>query len=170
MMNKNQVDNLNEEEIKKLIQEASDPKIERMKRNSKSFKRASAKVKKNADHILVEYLTQNYTIRWKACKIVAGNIIVVENKVHIVNPRLVWRDGKEVVYIVREIDRLPISNVDYDKLIKQNRITINDAVIIKAIVGAIQKQAISEQAKKWIIWVVVLVIAAFLGYIFFLKK
>ncbi len=169
-MTPKELNNLDEEEIKKIIQEASDQKLDKYKYNSKGLKKAKAKVKKNPDHVLVEYLTQNYLVRWKACKIVAGNIIVVDNKVHILNPRLVWRDGKEVIYIVREIDRLPVSNIDYDKLIASKRITVNDAVIIKAIVGAIQKTGMPEQQKKMIIWIVIIGIGLLLGYVFFIKK
>jgi hypothetical protein len=168
-MNKEEFKELNEEEIKKILEEAQDPKLEKFKYNSKGYKKAKAKVKKNPDHILVQYLRQNYTISWKACKIVSGNIVVVDNKVHLVNPRLVWRDGKETVYIIREIDRLPVSNIDYDKLIKNGRITVNDAVVIKAILGAVQKQGMTEQAKKYIVWIVVIVVALIVAYIFFGK-
>lgn len=125
---------------------------------------------KKADHVLVEYLTQKQTVRRLLCRVVAGNIIVVDNKVHIINPRCLWRDGKDVWYKIREIDRLPISNMDYDKLIKQKRITVNDAVVIKAIVGAIQKKELGKIKANWIIWIIVLGALAVLAYIFFLKK
>jgi hypothetical protein len=128
------------------------------------------KSNKKADHVLVEYLTQKYTVRRMLVKVVAGNILVIDNKVHMINPRDVWRDGKNVWYKIREIDRLPISNRDYDKLIKQKRITVNDSVVIKAIVGAIQKKEVTEVAKKWIIWIFIGAIAAFLVYVFFIAK
>jgi hypothetical protein len=134
------------------------------------MKSLEKKSNKKADHVLVEYLTQKYTVRRMLCRVVAGNIIVVDNKVHMLNPKDVWRDGKNVWYKIREIDRLPISNRDYDKLIKQKRITVNDAVIIKAIVGAIQKKEIGKEAKKWIIWIVVLGVLGFLAYVFFFAK
>lgn len=168
-MKREELNNLSEDEIKRILEEAKDPKLEKFKYNSKGYKKAKAKLKSNPDHVLVEYLSQNYIIRWKACKIISGNIIVVDNKVHLLNPRLVWRDGKETVYIVREIDRLPVSNIDYDKLIRQNRITVNDAVVIKAILGAVQKPGMSDQAKKWIIWVVIGVVALIVAYLFFGK-
>lgn len=126
--------------------------------------------KSNADKVLVEYLTQKQTVRRMLCKVVAGNIIVIDNKVHMLNPKDTWRDGKSLWYKIREIDRLPVSNRDYDKLIKQKRITVNDAVIIKAIVGAIQKKELGKEAKKWIIWIIVLAVAGFLAYIFFFAK
>ncbi len=126
--------------------------------------------KSNADKVLVEYLTQKQTVRRMLCKVVAGNIIVIDNKVHMLNPKDTWRDGKSIWYKIREIDRLPVSNRDYDKLIRQKRITVNDAVVIKAIVGAIQKKELGKEAKKWIIWIIVLAVAGFLAYIFFFAK
>lgn len=136
----------------------------------RKMNRLEKKSNKKADHVLVEYLTQKYTVRRMLVKVVAGNILVIDNKVHMINPRDVWRDGKNVWYKIREIDRLPISNRDYDKLIRQKRITVNDAVVIKAIVGAIQKKELTTVAKKWIIWLIIGAVAAFLVYIFFIAK
>lgn len=136
----------------------------------RKMNRLEKKSNKKADHVLVEYLTQKYTVRRMLVKVVAGNILVIDNKVHMINPRDVWRDGKNVWYKIREIDRLPISNRDYDKLIRQKRITVNDAVVIKAIVGAIQKKELTTVAKKWIIWLIIGAVAAFLIYIFFIAK
>ena len=136
----------------------------------RKMNRLEKKSSKKADHVLVEYLTQKYTVRRMLVKVVAGNILVIDNKVHMINPRDVWRDGKSVWYKIREIDRLPISNRDYDKLIRQKRITVNDAVVIKAIVGAIQKKELTTVAKKWIIWIIIGAVAAFLVYVFFIAK
>ena len=136
----------------------------------RKMNRLEKKSSKKADHVLVEYLTQKYTVRRMLVKVVAGNILVIDNKVHMINPRDVWRDGKNVWYKIREIDRLPISNRDYDKLIRQKRITVNDAVVIKAIVGAIQKKELTTVAKKWIIWIIIGAVAAFLVYVFFIAK
>jgi len=134
------------------------------------MKRLEKSSDKKPDHVLIEYLTQRYTVRRMLVKIVAGNIVVIDNKVHILNPRDQYRDGKYMWYKMREIDRLPISNRDYDKLIKQGRITVNDAVVIKAIVGAIQKKEMSAQAKKWIVWLIILGVVGLIVYIFFFAK
>jgi hypothetical protein len=139
------------------------------------FKKPSKmnKLEKKSDkkpgHVLVEYLTQKYTVRKMLVRIVAGNIIVVDNKVHILHPREMWKDGKYMWYKIREIDRLPISNRDYDKLIKQGRITVNDAVVIKAILGAIQKKEMLTEAKKWIGWAIAGVAIVGVIYFVFLK-
>ena len=139
-------------------------------RKPRKMNRLEKKSRKKPEHILVEYLTQKYTVRRLLCRIVGGNIIVVDNKVHMINPRDAWRDGKNMWYKIREIDRLPISNRDYDKLIRQKRITVNDAVVIKAIVGAIQKKETTAAAKKWIIWIILGAVALFLIYVFFIAK
>lgn len=164
---------MNLEEIEKKLEykEIEDEKVRSWKwKKPRRMKSLEKKTLKKPEHILVEYLTQKYTVRRLLCKVVGGNIVVIDNKVHIINPRDVWRDGKSVWYKIREIDRLPISNRDYDKLIKQKRITVNDAVVIKAIVGAIQKKEVSAATRKWIIWLIIGAVAAVMIYIFFFAK
>jgi len=159
---------LGEERIKKLIEESKDNKSLKYKYKDKGkIRRLEKKADKKPDHVLVMYFTQKYTIRHLLCKVLGGNIIVVDNKVHLINPRFVWRRGKSVWYCIREIDRLPISNVDYDKLIEQKRITVNDAPVIKAILGAVQKKEVSAEAKKWIIWIVIGIVVVVGAYLLF---
>ena len=94
---------------------------------------------KKDDYIVVQYLTQKYDIKFKLCKIISGNLIVVNNKVHKLNPKMMWKHGKYQWYIHREIDRRPVSNEDLNKVIKAGESTENDVVLIKAVLGAIQR-------------------------------
>ena len=55
-------------------------------------------------------------VKLKMCKVVSGNIIVIDNKVHQLNPKDTWKVGKHWWYIIREIDRLPVSNSDYPEM------------------------------------------------------
>jgi len=154
------------------LQEISkDDKTESWKwRKPRKMRRLEKKSSKKPDYVLVEYLTQKQTVRRLLCKVVAGNVIVVDNKVHILNPKDTWRDGRNLWYKIREIDRLPISNRDYDRLIEQGRITVNDAVVIKAIVGAIAKKETAIQSKKILIWLLIIGIAAIAVYYLFFAK
>lgn len=122
---------------------------------------------KKPDHVLVEYLTRNYTVRRMLCKLISGDLVIVDNKVHIINPRDSWRDGKFIWYKIREIDRLSISNRDYDKLLQQKRLTVNDAPIIKAILGAVQQQQKPLEKKKWLILIIIIAVIGVGAYLLF---
>lgn len=161
---------MNLDELEKKI-ELTDKKVDEYK--WKKPRRATALEKKSDkkfDHVLVEYLTARYMVRRLLVKVVAGNLAVIDNKVHILNPRDVWRDGKYMWYKIREIDRLPISNRDYDKMIRQKRMTINDSVVIKAIVGAIEKKEPPKIATKWLLYIVIGVVVIGAIYLIFFSK
>ncbi len=123
------------------------------------FKRAQ----KSDKHILIFYLTQKYQLRIKLCPIVSGNLVVVNNKVHKLNPRMIWRYGKFSVYIIKEIDRTPVSNEDYDDVKKRGEDTESDVPLIKAVMGAVQKSSTLEKRNMWIIIILIAVaVGAFL--------
>jgi hypothetical protein len=159
------------EDIEKQLKNLREKQYEESKIKLPRKKRIlEKKAGKKADSVPVEYLTQKNTVRRLLCKVVSGDLIVVDNKVHRLNPRDLWRDGKTLWYKIREIDRLPISNRDYDKLINQKRITVNDSVVIKAILGAVQKKESPLANKKWIIWLIILGVVAVVGYMIFFAK
>ena len=120
---------------------------------------------KSVDSVLVLYLTQKYKIEPKLCSIVSGDLVVVRNKVHRLNPRKIWRWGKYIVYIIREIDRVPVSNEDYDAVIKRRDDTNSDVPLIKAVLGAIQKPTVAK--KNTIIAIIVLAVIAVILLIVF---
>jgi len=124
---------------------------------------------KKPENVAVIYLTRDYQIRFELCRIISGNLVVVNNKVHILNPRAVYRWKKYNCYVIREIDRQPVSNEDIDEVIARKDDTEADVPLIKAVLGAIQKQQQTLGGNKWIIWVIVAVIALIVGYIFFVK-
>lgn len=127
----------------------------------KALKRLAKRADKNLDLVLVVYLTQKYQVLFKVCKVVSGNIIVVNNKAHVLNPKEIWRHKKMMWYIIREIDRRPVSNRDYDKVKKRKEDTEADAPLLKAVFGALQKKkGLDLQGKNiWIIIIVVIVAA-----------
>jgi len=121
------------------------------------------------EQVLVFYLTQKYQVKLKLVPIVSGNLIVVNNKVHKLNPRMIWKYDKYNAYIIREIDRLPVSNEDYDEIRDTSRDTDNDVPLIKAVLGAIQKKqsGLEGNAKAIIIAVVVIAVIGFGAYMLF---
>jgi hypothetical protein len=131
--------------------------------NKKKFRfpgkiaRLAKKSDKSPDHVLVQYLTVKQQILFKLCKIVSGNLIVIKNKVHVLNPNRTWRYGKHIWYIVREIDRKPVSNVDYNKVIARGDDTDADVPLIKAVLGAVQKQQTMDKKNIWMIVIIAII-------------
>jgi len=118
------------------------------------------------DSIVTQYLTQKGEIRFKTQRIVSGNIIVVNNKAHKLNPKYLWKFGKKYWYIHREIDRRPVSNEDYEEVKNSHNDTDSDVVLIKAVLGAMQKPK-KEIKSKWIVWIVFGIIAAVVLFVLF---
>lgn len=153
--------------LEKLKLEAEDNKVRKFKWKNSRFKSLAKDSMKKPDYILVMYLSLKYEAKFMLCRIVSGNIIVIENKAHILDSQSTWRSGKDLLYIIREIDRMPVSNKDWNSIKERKDDTEADVPIIKAILGAVQKKEISETTRKWIIWI--LIGAAVIAGILFLQ-
>lgn len=131
--------------------------VKKKKKKRKSFKipsqlkRLCKRADKKDDSVVAQYLTSKGLIKFKLCKIISGNIIVVNNKVHILDPQCLWRHKKHFWYIVREIDRRPVSNKDYSDVKKAGMDTDADTPLIKAVLGAIKKNKKEIGDKKFLI-------------------
>lgn len=130
-------------------------------------KKSVNKANKLPDSVVTQYLTQKKDIRFKVCKVVSGNIIVINNKVHKLNPKHLWRYGKNFWYIHREIDREPVSNEDYDEVRARGDDTDADVPLIKAVLGAIQKPTTKLGGNWWIIAIIAVI--AIVALVLFLK-
>jgi len=119
------------------------------------------KSSKKDDFVVIQYLTQKYEIRFKLCKIISGDVVVVNNKVHRLNPKKMWKYGKYRWYIHKEIDREPISNEDLEEVKARNDDTEADVPLIKAVLGAIQRQ--QQSGKKNVALIIGVLIAAGIG-------
>jgi hypothetical protein len=146
---------------------------EMSKRKMKPFKlpgkatKAMRQVRKMPDHIVTQYLGQDGSMKFKICRVVSGNIIVVNDKAHKINPKDIWRYGRNTWYIHREISRNAVSNQDYETVRDvQKASTENDKVLIKAVLGAIQKPK-KEMKKGVVMWIIIAAVALILGLIFF---
>jgi len=110
----------------------------------RKFNRLSKTGRKKPDHVLVQYLRNNRTVDFKLIKVVSGNIIVIDNKGHEINPKDTWIRGKHTWYIVREKDTKPVSLRD-----KPFGFSTDDhPVLIKMILGAVSKKELAKVNKK----------------------
>ena len=150
-----------------IILKSRDKKTIKKTKAPKILRSLMKKKKKKAGYVVVQYLTTNYEIKFKLCKIVSGNLVVVENKVHQLNPDKIWRLGKDSCYILREIDRHPVSNDDYEKVRERGDDTDADVPLIKAVLGAVQKsKSTTETNKNAMIVIGVIVVVIIVAAIF----
>ena len=157
----NRLDKIERRQVKleqKLFERATKKKFKLPWKAKRLMKQAD----KKPDRVLVQYLTQKYQVHFKLCKIVQGNLVVVNNKVHVLNPKYNWRYGKHMWYIIREIDRLPVSNRDYDMVRARRDDTEADVPLIKAVLGAVQKQSTMGGKSTWIVVVIIAVVVLLL--------
>jgi hypothetical protein len=93
---------------------------------------------KKRKQILVWYLNAKGEIEDpKLHPIYSSDMIIIDNKPHQVDPRAFWRWGKYQVLIIKEIDRRPVSNLDYDEIKSRGDSTTSDEFIIKAAMQAV---------------------------------
>ena len=153
-----------ERKVEKLGKEAfSDETTKKFKFSDKKFKTLSKSSKKKPDYVLVQYLQNNHYVDWKLCKVVSGNIIIVNNKGHELNPKDTWIRGKHVWYIVREKDSLPVSIRNKVK----GHPTDDHKLLIKMVLGAVQKKETTKDVKKVGIIIGAIAVIAIIGYVVF---
>ncbi len=148
---------------------SQDKKTKKGMKNPKKLKKLLKQKKKKLGYVVVQYLTADYDIQFKLCKIVSGDLVVVENKVHKLNPTKIWRLGKDSVYILREIDRQPVSNEDYEAVRERGDDTDADVPLIKAVLGAVQKSGGLGVPSKNVMIIIAIVIAVVIGAILLLS-
>jgi len=158
-----------EKKLEGLIEEQSKDKFtESNKWYPKEINKLQKQSKKKPDYVLVLYLRNNYTVCHKLVKVISGNIIVIDNKGHKLNPRFIWKPdkGKFPWYIIRECDTEPVNNLDAPKLKHYRRSTDNHPILMKMVLGALMKKE-ELKNKKNIGWIIGIAGAALLGWIIF---
>jgi len=96
---------------------------------------------KKGRQILVWYLNRKGNIEPpKLHPLYASDMIIIRNKPHEVDPRAFWRFGKYQCLLIKEIDRRPVSNLDYEEIKKRGDSTDSDEFIIKAAMKALVGQ------------------------------
>lgn len=95
------------------------------------------KSRKKLDHILVLFYTITGEILGpKLYPIYNENMVIIKNKPYELDPRAVWRFGKYRCISIKEIDRRPISNLDWDEIKRRGDATDSDEFLIKAAMRA----------------------------------
>ena len=156
-----------EKENRISINDAFDKKVSKFKFADRKMSKLEKKSLKKPEYVLVQYLRSNRTMEFMLCKIISGNIIVVNNKGHELNKRDTFvRGNKYTWYIIKEWDTKPVST--------RNRVeghsTDDHPVLMKMVLGAVQKKEMQVEAKKYIIWIILMGIAGLVIYLLFFAK
>ena len=162
----------NSDDVKKKVKEFKAPA---------QLNRMSKKASRKDDEVVAQYLTSKGEVKFKICKVIGGDAIVVNNKAHKIGPKDLWSFKKLRWCIVREIDRRPVSpsrckgksddsmvNMDdYEQVRKDGYDTDSDVTLIKAVLGAIKKADKPAIGNKWVIFVIGgIVVIGILYYLF----
>lgn len=121
---------------------------------------------KNLDLILVFFYTITGEIVGPTLHpIYSGNMVIIKNKPYELDPRAVWRFGKYRCISIKEIDRRPISNLDWDEIKRRGDATHSDEFLIKA---AMRAYAAGTPPKKpFNIWILVIIGVIVVGALIF---
>ena len=118
-------------------------KIMKGKKNTipRKLKQLVKRSQKLRDFIMVQYLNiKGEEEPARLYPIYSGNMVIIRNRPHEVDPRSFWRFkmGKQSAskLIIKEIDRRPVSNLNYDEIKKRGDATDSDEFLIKAALKA----------------------------------
>jgi len=92
------------------------------------------------------------------------DVVVYNHKAYHVDPRAVWQWGKFKCYVYKEMDRRPVSNLNYKLIQERGDLTDGDEILIKATMRAMQdanKKPINKQAMI-IVGIIVVVALAYM--------
>lgn len=136
-----------------------------------------SRIKKSAggvDRVLVFYLNIKGELETPMVQpLYQGNMVIIRNKPYEVDPRAFWtvKVGKKQykVLIIKEIDRRPVSNLDYSEIKRRGDATDSDEFLIKAAMKAQQTQVAKKVGKTAMI-IIVLIILGAVAYFFFKPK
>ena len=106
---------------------------------------------KKGKQILVWYFNRKGVIEPpRLHPLYASDMVIIRNKPHEVDPRAFWRLGKNQCLCIKEIDRRPISNLDYAEIKARGDSTDSDEFIIKAamqaVIGGVKKKVTINRA------------------------
>lgn len=136
-----------------------------------SWKGKMNRVGRMREHVVLFYLNIKGEIEQPMIvPLYGGNMVIIRNKVHEVDPRAFWsvRIGLKhyKVLLIKEIDRRPVSNLDYSEIRKRGDATDSDEFLIKAALRA-QTQAVAKPINRAAIILIGLLILGVVGYIIF---
>jgi len=177
------VDNSRQLTVRELLSKLNEEKQIGEKRKETNAKRVSWKWpwswkstmnrgQKARDQVVVLYLNIKGEIEPPMIvPIYSGNMVIIRNKVHEVDPRAFWtvKIGFKTfkVLLYKEIDRRPVSNLDYSEIKARGDATDSDEFLIKAALKAQTATTPKVGLSKAVVIIIVLAIVAALGYFFF---
>lgn len=175
---------LNQPRVRDLLKKLVDDKETGVQRKeTKSTKKVfkwprlwQSKAKKSSkkpDTVLIFYLNIKGEIQTPMIvPIYSGNMVIIRNKIHEVDPRAMWslQLGKKnhKVLIIKEIDRRPVSNLDLDEIRRRGDATDSDEFLIKAALRA-QTATAKKPISIWV-WVILGILVIGLIAFFLLNK
>jgi len=131
------------------------------------FKKEMKKANKKGRSILVWYLNAKGIIEPpKMYPMYSSDMIIIRNKPHQIDPRAFWSMGKHQCFLIKEIDRRPVSNLDYDEIKRRGDSTDSDEFIIKAAMQAMIGKPKKKPVNKTVIIVIGILVAC--GLVYFL--
>jgi hypothetical protein len=138
-----------------------------------AWKSKANKSSKKPDTVLVFYLNIKGEIQTPLIvPIYSGNMVIIKNKIHEVDPRAMWslKLGMKThkVLIIKEIDRRPVSNLDLDEIRRRGDATDSDEFLIKAALRA--QTAVAKKPISIWIWIILAVVIVGLIAFFLLSK
>jgi len=139
----------------------------------RNWKAAATKSSKKRDTVMIMYLNIKGEIEQPlVVPIYSGNMVIIRNKIHEVDPRAMWnfKVGMKThkVLIVKEIDRRPVSNLDLDEIRRRGDATDSDEFLIKAALRA-QTATTAKPINKWV-WIIIGIAVVGLLIFFFMQK
>jgi hypothetical protein len=129
------------------------------------------RAEKKRDAVLVFYLNIKGELEQPMIvPIYGGNMVIIKNKVYEVDPRAFWnmKVGFNRIYkllIIKEIDRRPVSNLDWDDIRIRGDATDSDEFLIKAALRA-QITTAAKKLGRGAIIIIIIAIAALLVFFF----
>lgn len=133
----------------------------------------SAARNKEQNKILVLYLNIRGELEQPLMLPYRDNMVIYKNKVHEFDPRAIItiRSGAKTVraLLIREIDRRPVSNLDWAEVRQRGDATDSDELLIKA---AASLYLAREEKKKPMNWTVLIIVGVLIlgGIIFFMTR
>ena len=155
------------EKIKE-TKKALESEKKQFKWNAKQLKQFKASKKKNSrNKVLLFYLNIKGEIETpRLYPLYSGNMVIIKNKPYEVDPRAFWNMGKYKCMVFKEIDRRPVSNLNYDEIKRRGDATDSDEFLIKAAMKAIQG-GLKKPLNRGAIVLIVIAVLVMLGFFFF---
>jgi hypothetical protein len=152
------------EKIRKLQEELEAVKRDQPKKEKEmgipsKWKRAARKgtKSKNYDKILFVYMRRNGKVDTPKLIPYKDNVVVYNWKAYDIDPRAVWEWGKWKWYFYKEMDRRPVSNLNYKVIKDRGDLTDGDEILIKATMRAVA-EGIKKKAASWVLILVGVII------------